>query len=163
MKPNRTQIRLCEAILLQEAYRDTMRGIVDDIYNDVMRYELPQDKLVCKHTGEKITHHRDLYKYDGDCSSYYEECQIRLKEEGYPPAKPGCCPALEADCVLRDTQKLFVKACCEALPPQVDMIFEQLWEAPHKCYVDFLDINMRYVVQFVDTDSLKAKARGAVS
>jgi hypothetical protein len=137
-----------------EAYVETLRPIVTDIYNEVLSYHFPENSVTHKRTGEAITDYQDLYLYDGDCDSYYKEVQTVLAEKGYPPHRHGHCPLLEAECRLRDIRKSFVSACLDNLPDSIDLTLDSLLHNL-KHFKQFLDINMRYVIQFVDTDKLQ--------
>lgn len=161
-EPTFEQKKYCETSLVLEAYIETVKPKIEDIYNNVLDYWFPENSLKDRYTGETITEYKNLHRYDGslsDFDSYYKEVARVLKEKGFAPEKEGCCPLLEAEDRLRKTQVLFVKACCDALPENVDLSYKDLANASFKHWKEFIEINTKYVIQFIDIDKLKEKLK----
>jgi hypothetical protein len=161
MKATQLQIKLFESILMMTAYRDTIKPEITKIYNEVMDYMIPPKYLVDKHTGEKITDYNQLYRIEDNdhIPVFYSEVNKVLIERGFKPQKENCCHLLETEELIRDLNRQFAKACIDNLPTLVlgDKTKEEFYESLYhsmKFYDEFLEINKRYVIGFIDKKKL---------
>lgn len=169
MKPTYEQIKLLETVLITEAYIETIRPKIKSIYNEVLDYMIPPKYRTNKRTGEVIDDYNKLYMLDERdsekakkyLSEFYAEANKVLAEKGFKPNKEGCCFLLEWESVLRDLKRQFCEACSKTLPERVlqgktpEQFFE-LIDNSYKGYEQFLDINTRYVIGFIDTKKLQS-------
>lgn len=148
MKITREQKQLCKACLLLEAYIETIRPKIEAIYQDTYTLYFPEDHVKDRE-GKPITDYKLNYRADDyhayDWKGFYKEVNLRLIEAGFKSEKEGCCPLLEAETALRDTQREFCRVCAEATPNGL-ISWEKLRVASLELQRKFLDINMKFVV-----------------
>ena len=84
--------------LKAKAYADVTRNKIDAIHRQIL-----QEKPVFSDDGIQLLLAKDLYLSSDDeaCKRFYDEADVRCKAQGYNNLKPGQCPALIAEDMLR--------------------------------------------------------------
>lgn len=102
---------MVNACLMARAHAQLMREAVTPIYAAVLDFCDVHDKDGTRITDpDKAWHMHDKYAAD-----YYAECDKRIREAGYE-VEPGYCPALIAEGLQRDAERLLIQSAAEHVP-----------------------------------------------
>lgn len=142
----RLALTVFEAMALEELIREKINPVKLDCARIV--------KAVHKRTGEPITDVNQLYMMPRKkFKDWDEEYRWELKKMGYTSdryQKDGICPHLETETLLRDAQRALVLGMEEI----TGILWKDIsWHLDE--YKAYIDLNLRYLVQFVKTEKME--------
>lgn len=102
------------AVLMAELFAKMERERVRPIYAEVLDYCDVRDKR----TGERITDPDKAWRMSDEAAAeYYPECDKRIHEvEGWRSLPKGHCPALVAEGIQRDAERLMFTEAAKVFP-----------------------------------------------
>jgi hypothetical protein len=168
MKPTQEIKSYLIALIQAEAYLETVRPAIVQIYNQAFDLYVPDRLRVNKRTGEILTDYKHAYLLASDSETkkaldiFDAEAKKMLIDKGFKPSKPEFCHLLEAESLARDLKAKFVEACCKSLPSKVlggdtaEQFYKRLRLGSEKNFNSFLEINRKYFTQFIDRKELAA-------
>lgn len=163
--PSADMIRVGETLFLAKAWLDLVGGVVDQCKAEVLAQhafyvcEYFQDKLHPGNPGPvRITEPKhDWVMPESQFGYYVKMVEAAVAAHGYHPKKPGNCPKLEAESLVRDAERVML----EQLGKEVNPVLARLVEGPMELRDKALDLTMSMVAPFIDHDRIMGRLKAA--
>ena len=154
-------VRRCVQAYLEAAtFAKLQHERMEPIHRQAMEFWKPRATRNGR-PGDIITDIRKLYQCDDEerCANIYRDVEEATKAAGMKVTRPGNCPGLEAESLVRHATRAVLTAACAHLPPPLDdaeAIYRQL-DTPER----LRDIVVDMVVQSGGVSHTPTLAGGA--
>jgi len=160
IKPSQELLSAARAVVTAQAFVETIRPKVHKIQDDLIFALSP--KVAPEHRegrraveGEYVTRENAWMMSDEDAQRYYPQLDTEYRKAGFTEIKPGECPLLVAENLLRKTERMFMELSIELTakagftPEMVEKIITCEYPNGLERRREYLDLNLRYVVPFL--------------
>ncbi|MCA9414171.1 MAG: hypothetical protein KC944_23360, partial [Candidatus Omnitrophica bacterium] len=160
INPTKDMAASVRAYLTARAHAETMREAVDKLQRKILEEVVykADEKAISRGRGERILNPKDAWLMgDDDHMEYLVELKYRLKENGFTvtnedPEDPASysCPALVAESLQRDTERLVIESTAEFLGEDPKDFHHRLMCAGVKKFEKFIELSVGLVVNHPD-------------
>ena len=158
-RPSNTLLSCARAVLNARALAEVTREKIDAISAELLDiFNIHADAK----WGERVTEPgiltpKNAYLMsDEDASIYYPEREKAIRKAGFTSHKVGYCPALIAEDLQRQAERLFMEASVELTakagltPEMIEKIISCGLPNGLERRKEYLELNLRYVVPFLE-------------
>lgn len=156
-KPTKQQVQAARLLFLAIAYAETVRPVVEGYQRKILaahNWPMAQkwidasarrrgDKYM---NGEPILDPKDSFLLEDDASAiYFAALDDEAKAAGFKDLKPGYCPLLMAENVVRDAERALIDAMAEI----TKITNDNIWNLGYDKRNEYLELTKKLFAPFV--------------